>query len=200
MSLIGDLVNRALSALAPTLMRVYNHIRQAIEKIVHLKSTLESMFGKIDNIIQGVEHEIREIEHFQFNPHWNTRVISVPRAIEQTQQLIQVPRQIADSIKDIVSLVKDKLNTPEELEPDEMESDLEHIAGKLGKGCEKILGWITLIVDAVLTVDQALDDLNTIVDGLRQIREEIEHLDSLFLPQSSTKKTVDITYRKRQSV
>jgi len=198
MSLIGDLISKALNALAPTFMRVYNHLRQAIDKIVHFQKTIQSIFGKVEQLISDVEDEVQQIENFQFDPKWKTRVISVPRAIDQIDQLIQVPGQIVDSIKDIVSLIKDKLNTPEEIEPDEMSKDLEDLGLKLGKGCEKVLGWLTLIVDAVLTIDQGLDDLNTIVDGIRQIREQIEHLDALFLPQGNTKILVDEHYRKRQ--
>lgn len=199
MSVFSDLLNKALSALAPTLMRIYNHIRQAIDKIVHLQSTIKSMLGKMEHIVSTVENEVHEIANFQFQPHWRTRVISVPRAIDATQELFQTPKDIVDKIKDIVSIVKDKLNTPEEIEPEEMESDLEHIAGKLGKGCEKILGWITLIVDAVLAVDQALDDLVSIADDIARIRQDLEHLDNFFLPQSNPKRLVDISYRKRES-
>jgi hypothetical protein len=195
---VGDLIKPLLDKLAPSLMRIYNHIRQAIDKIIHFKTAVTSMFHKIETLVSNVETEIEAIKNFEFNPQWKTRVISVPRAIEDTQDLIDQAKDAVSAIRDLVSKFKDKLNAPEEIEPSEMEKDIEKIGEKLGKGCEKILGWLTLIVDAFLTIDEGIDDLQIIVDAFSALRNEVEHLDTLFLPQGNPKKVVDEHYRKRQ--
>jgi len=74
---------------------------------------------------------------------------------------------------------------------------LDGIPTKLLRAGEKILGWATLIIDSLIAIESAIDDLQDILTQLRQTLEDLRGLEALFLPQGSTKKTVDAHYRKR---
>jgi hypothetical protein len=64
---------------------------------------------------------------------------------------------------------------------------------RLAKGLEKLLGVISLIVDAVISWSDAVDKLQTIVDEVTRLREAIEKGDLIFLKQSNPRKTLTLT-------
>ena len=64
---------------------------------------------------------------------------------------------------------------------------------------EKLLGAVALIVDALITIQSTIDDLQKIVDEVTLVREDLENLDAIFLPQNSKRKKVTETYSKRNA-
>lgn len=174
-------------------MMLWNAVQKVWRLFTDFKNTTLGIVGKAQTIVSGVETEFNAIKNFQYEPHWRTRVISVPRAIDATQAFFtEVPDDIISSVRDIISLVKDKI------EPTEFNlEEIKFLPTKIARVLEKILGFVSLIVDTLVTIDQLFDDLNKIVDAARRIREEIEGLDTLFLPQGRPKTTGDFHYRKR---
>jgi len=175
---------------------VWNFLTTIWGLIVNFKQTALSMIGDIESLIANAESEFVKIRDFAVDPKWNTRVISVPRALPAIQDFLStVPLDIVDKVRDIVQLFKQKINATEfDL------GELDFLPEKFVTFLEKILGWAALIVDSLVTIDQGVKDLNAIVNDIRQIREQIEGFDALFLPQGTIKRVQTVTYRKRQSV
>jgi len=184
-----------LKDLGHSLGGLYSVLTSLWGKIVDVKNKTLSLFTDINALISGVEEVVHDIKHFSINPKWNSRVIVAPRVVERIQELYDVPVRIMTDVKDLVKLLKEKIQ-PAEVNIEDVEG-LDGVPLKLARAGEKILGWATLLIDSLIAIESAVADLNDIVDAVRTTLEDLEGLDALFLPQGSTKKTVDKHYRSR---
>ena len=155
-----------------------------------------SLFSDVRTLIDNVGTVVTDIQNFQINPKWNSRVIVVPRVVEKITELYAVPQRIITDVRDLVQLLKNKIE-PAEVNTEDIDA-LDRLPEKFVHVGTKILGWATLIVDSLLAIESALADLNDIVDALRTTLEDLNNLDALFLPQGNPKSVVDKHYRKRQ--
>jgi hypothetical protein len=161
--------------------------------LVNFKATLGTFVTNAEKLVSDCLSEFEAIKNFEFDPKWNTRVISVPRVKENLDTLIAIPTDILTNCKAIVDTCKRKL------EPAEFNAeDLKFLPEEFGKFLGKVLGWAGLVVDCFVSWNQAILDAQHIVDDIKALRTNIENLDGLFLPQNSVRKTVDVTYRKRK--
>lgn len=165
---------------------------------VHFTTTIKTFTTNAEHLVTSAIEEYEALKNItqpgNFDPKWNTRVISVPRAIENINVLIQIPLDVFNHCKTIVDIAKTKLDATE-FEPEELKFLPEEFSKFLGK----LLGWVGLIVDTFVSWNQVILEAQGIIDDIHTLRTDIEGLDALFLPQTSTKKTVDVTYRKRQA-
>jgi hypothetical protein len=185
-----------IKALSGSLATIWNLITGLWGKLVDIYNKTLSLFDDIRNLVSNVEAVVQDIRTFDINPKWNTRVISAPRVVDHIKELYEVPQRIITDVKDLVQLLKDKIQ-PAEIKPSTIE-EAESLPVKIAKIGEKILGFATLIIDSLLAIESAVADLNDIVDAIQTSLEDLKGLDALFLPQGNPKKSVDITYRKRQ--
>jgi len=185
-----------LRNLGHSLTGLFNLFGGLWTKAVEVKDKTLHLFDDIHSLISDVETIVSDIQNFSINPKWNSRVILVPKMIEHIQQLYDVPMRIINDVKDLIRLLKEKIE-PAEVNLEDVKA-LDGVPTKLLRACEKILGWATLIIDSLLAIESAVADLQDIATELRQTLEDLNGLDALFLPQGSTKKTVDVSYRKRQ--
>jgi gas vesicle protein len=189
--LLRLLLNR-LRALFPGM---FAKIQAAYDFIFHAKTAFGDLFSSVQSLITDVENEIDQIKHFDVNPHWRNRVISVPTAIENIQRFPELFTTIADAVKDLVSQIKEKVSTAPEVNPDE----LQMLPEKFAQFGEKIAAWLGMFLDALVTIKQAVNDLHIIVDSIREIREDLENLDGLFLTQKNPRRYVTGRHRTRIS-
>jgi len=161
-----------------------------------IKDKTLNIFTNVTKLVTGAETIMSDIQNFEINPKWNSRVILAPRVVEKIQELYDVPMRIVNDVRNLMTLLKEKIQ-PAEVNLEDVKG-LDGVPTKLLRACEKILGWATLIIDSLVAIESAIDDLNDIVDAIRTTLEDLKGLDALFLPQGSTKKLVDISYRKRQ--
>jgi hypothetical protein len=165
-------------------------------KLVQVKDRTLSLFDDIQTLVSGVNEILNDIKNFQINPKWNSRVIVVPRVVERIQEIMDVPSRVCVDVKDLVQLLREKVQ-PAEINVEDVEG-LDGVPLKLARAGEKILGFATLIIDSLIAIESALADLNDIVDAVRTVLEDLQGLDALFLPQGNPKKVVDVSYRQRQ--
>lgn len=196
MSLLSDLTDRLLAQLADKLAPIIGPVKGLFNLFTKFKDETLGVFQKGDALFEEVLSEYTKIRDFKSQPAWKNRVISVPRAIDNIQNLIQVPSQIVSAAKDLFAQFKGKFQTAEVPEIEDVEGleDLtklfKGLGGKIATGFEKALGFLAIVLDAIVTVNQVLDDLKTIVDDVKQVREDLENLDGLFLPQHNRRKTI----------
>lgn len=163
-------------------------------------ATIADSFGKIEEDInflsQNIPAQIDRIKNFKFDPKWSTRVINVPIAIDQIRDLIS---QIFDDIKGrflkIIQPVSTFQSAIDSLNQPPPPGNIEENNTALDKTILLVTSTKQMAIDLAAAFDQikAFDELAT------RIIDDVENLDDLFLQQKNKRKTVDISYRKRQS-
>jgi len=129
-------------------------------------------------LIAEVEDEYDKIVHFDIQPHWRSRVISVPKVMENIKQLAALPTQVIDAVKDLIQNFKTRMQNTELIEAGE------EFLPVLGQ----VFAIATLIAEILLAIRSTIDDLKTIVDAIKTVREDLENLDGLFLQQHNARK------------
>jgi len=144
-----------------------------------------------ETVVLNIRAEAKAIKNFTVDPKWRTRVINAPRAVEQTKTLISdVTTQIENAFHSFTSNLKGIKGTARsgQISPSGQKSGISSILG--------ILSEIKLVIGEI---DELFVSLNDFVESLRQITVELETFDTLFLPQGSSKTTVEVKYRKRNA-
>ena len=144
-----------------------------------IKDDITAMIARIDGF-----------KRFTFDPKWKTRVINVPRAVEGFQDLYDIIfHSLRDKFDELRQAVETVVATIEQHPPpgDEGPSGIANVQARL-----------TTIKLAIVNFQAAFHLALDLEQTLLDIKQRIETLDDLFLPQGNTKKTVDEHYRKRQ--
>jgi hypothetical protein len=146
-----------------------------------------------DAAYDGAERGRQTIQgfvHFDFDPDFKTRVISVPRGIEGMQDLwLTIREDLLQKFLDIKDHVESVLNQIHNLPPNPPGTPILQRTAL-------VLSFIHALNSDLARLIREIMDLTGIVDD---IRNRIETLDDLFLPSNSRKRVVDISYRKRNA-
>lgn len=187
------LIDTIEAALLRLLEPIFKPLRPLVQLFTKLRDSTVGIFDAASTLLHDIGDEYDKIKHFDARPEWKNRVISVPAVFQHIQDLAQVPSQVIAAFKDLVNTLKTKID-PAAFNVDELEGldDLrglfKRFGSKLAAGFEKVLGVVALLADALVAIRSTIDDLQTIVDAVRTIRENLEHLDGLFLPQKNPRK------------
>jgi ABC-type transporter Mla subunit MlaD len=155
-----------------------------IGDIFDLITNLSGVLDQIDSVIHNgsalvfnVKTEIDKIKAFKFDPKWKTRVINAPAAITQTKKLVvDLNEQIHTALNNLFSNLRAiaAARTRHKIEGG-------------GHGVEGILSLVTDVRNFVNEVDIGIKSLDSFVDALRQITEELSGLESIFLQQGNSR-------------
>jgi hypothetical protein len=176
--------------------------------IVSIKQTINTaihIFDVMQEIVDNVVDTYNEIKNFDINPNWKVRALSAPEAIDNVKDLIKVPTKLFIAVKDLVSRVKNSVNTFSNpaaeaeaamAEAGGLESGLlrllPRLANLIGKALARLLALAGLIVQVVLDVDNAIADIATISRELKTTVQSLNKLDVVFLKQSNSRRTVKL--------
>jgi len=181
-------LKRQLDAILHVLFSAVPTFRSLWQKVVDFKTRTLNIFNDIQTLVDGVRHEVEAIRDFQLRPQWKNRVIHVPRAIDAIQRVPAIIEDFVQQIKSLVADLKSRIE-PAEVNVEDVEG-LERTPAKLLGIGERLLGWATLIIDSLVTIENTIQELNQLVSDIRDFRELLENLDGLFLPQSNPKHSV----------
>ncbi len=203
---IQGLIDKALSAVNDLFSRIFGGtiVGKLVNKIKDGIQHVLTIVDRITRLAQSIKAEVDAFRNWKEEFQIKNKVINLPKAIERTQDLVT---EIRTSYDDIVQIVKDVSETikgggnPEQ-EAEEVAADLGDLSNvgesllkklpKLSKGLEKMLGVVSLIVDALIQWSDIIDKLQTIVDTIRDVRLEIETGSTIFLFQGNKRKTVTL--------
>lgn len=198
MSLIESLIQPILDQLK----KIFAPFQKLFDLLFHFWDNLKNLLTDANNLVQSVIGEINAWRSFKENISFKNRLVSLPLAYEKTKEFILEIPAAWNAVKDIASEIKGKLETggnpTEEAESalkDIEESGFKGILKqfpKFAKGFEKVLGFIAIVADALESIISGIHDLQTIVNTLRDIREEIETADTIFLPQNNPRRSVKL--------
>jgi len=154
--------------------------------------TFIGVFRFADRIERAVDKSrqlLREFQKFDFDPAFKTRVVSVPRAIEGFQDLFDTIR--TDLVEKLEQLHREfnywRSKFEDRTPPD---------------GAEAASAITAKLQDLHTMLEQIGETLETIIDIesiLINVKQRIETLDDLFLPQDSTRTRGDFRYSKRSA-
>ena len=175
--------------------KLVNKIKDGVQHVL-------TIADRITALASSIRTEVDAFRNWKEDFNFKNKVINLPKAVDRTQDLVT---EIRTSYDDIVAIIKDVSETikgggnPEQ-EAEEVAADLGDLSNigesllkklpKLSKGFEKMLGVVSLIVDALIQWSDIIDKLQTIVDTIRDVRLEIETGSTIFLFQGNKRKTV----------
>jgi len=200
MSLIGDIIDRLLAPLFEKIKQIFEPFGKAFNIVGRFWTQLTTIISRSQALVELVVSEVNEWKNFRENIAFRTKLISLPVAIDHVQDFIAEIRAAWAAVVDLVKSIKGKFETtgnPTE-EAEEAIADIENSGfktiiekfPKLFKGLEKLLGALAILLEAFESISAGIDDLTTIVNALRDLREDIEHGGPLFLKQSNRRKTL----------
>jgi len=192
-----DLLPGIKSAVVGPIRTVILQLRTAIDTLTHVFDTCQ---GILDDSV-GIWTELK---NFELKPHWHTRALSVPDAIDNVKDLAEVPGKIFIAVKDLWSRLKSKVATPSQQAADEAVAAIEEagtvegflirvfprLARLIGKAIAKILAIVGFVVEGLIDASNALADIRTLVGQFRVAIESLNHLDAVFLRQNKKRKTL----------
>jgi prophage DNA circulation protein len=192
---LKPLLDRIKSALGP--------LGKLWDKVVEAWNHITGIIGAVEHLTDTVKSEIDAWKNFKEDIRIRQRVINLEKAIEKTTELIQGIPDSYHAILDLVKEIKGKIGgvpepvagEVEELEAGFEEGGITNLLKRfpaLAKFFEKALGFVSLLVDALESIANAIADLQTIVDETKRIRLEIEQLDTIFLQQHNKRKNLKL--------
>jgi len=160
-----------------------------------------TLLDRIQTLVDSIKSEVSAFRNWKEDFQIKNKVINLPKAVERTRALVTEVRDAWTTILDIVKQVSETVKGGDAAaDAEEVAADMGDLSNvgkslleklpKLAKGLEKILGVVTLFVDALIQWSSIIDELQTIVDTVRDLREEIETGATIFLSQGNRRKTV----------
>lgn len=171
-------------------------IAKIVTKVTDGVGHVSTLVSRVEHLIDSIRNEITEFSHWKEDIKFKSRVINVPAAAAKIGDLVQGLR---DSWQAIIALAEDFKRSVQGEDPKREAAELAEDLGDvdnvgvsllkrfpaLARSLEKLLGVITLFVDAVIQWSDAVDRLQTIVDEITRLRELVESGEQLFLPQNN---------------
>ena len=179
-------------------------VGKLVSKISDGVGHVTTLFDRIEHLIDSIKNEITEFSHWKEDVRFTSRVINIPKAVQQITDLIVGFKAAWQAILKLVQDFRQTLEGGEDpkQEATELAEDLGDAGNagesllkrlpKLARGLEKLLGVVTLIVDAIIQWSDAVDQLQTIVDEVTRLREAIETGETIFLSQKNTRKSLQL--------
>lgn len=182
-----------MSAIGDWLRRMGSAIANGNDAAEHHTDNILDLWDTLHRDTLNLINDLNDLKHFDFDPKWSTRVINVPRAVDGIQEVFDI---IKNGLKERFGELFQAIETLKNA----LHDTVHHLPTNPDGG-----GIVTAIVDkfgatyvALTAFQKAYTKVTDIVEMIDNVKRRIETLDDLFLPQGSTKKTVDEHYRKRQ--
>ena len=193
-----DLFNPLLDAVK----RALGPFGKLFDLIGQFWTNLTTLGARVQKLFNSILAEIQAWRTFKESISFRTRVINVKSAFDKTQEFIDQFKAAWLAIKDLVQNLKGKFQTAgdpvgdakaaiDDIEASGFKGILQKFP-RLAKGLEKVLGFVALLADALESISSGIDDLQTILDTISALREEIETGSTVFLQQKNARKLVKL--------
>jgi methyl-accepting chemotaxis protein len=173
-----------------------------IDKAKDFVTRLINIVSDANKLIESVTDEVDGWRNFKQDIRIAQRVIQIERAITKTRELIEgIPaawKSILDAIKQIRTKLtssstafEDASSAAEDLEAGGIKDFLSKFP-RLARALTRVLGILTIAIEALESISRVIGDLQTVVDELKRLRLEVERLDTIFLSQSNKRRTLKL--------
>lgn len=179
-------------------------LKPAIHVLTHLRDSTIGFLDKFRHLAESILEEYNAIKHFKEDTHWRGRVVNAPQVVKKIKRLANIPAEVASKLRDLAKRIADQVpggrpvgelagEAAESLDGiEDFRGAITKFAPKLAKGAERVLGILAIAVDILIAWNAALDDLQTVVDDVKEVRLDIEKLDLIFLPQNNARRYVKL--------
>lgn len=190
-----DLLPQIKSAVVGPIKTVLVSLRTALDTTIHIVDTLKDIAEES----VGIYHEI---QHFDIDPKWQNRALSVPDAIQNVKDLFEAPGRIFIAVKDLVGRIRQQL-APIQAAEAEATAAIEEASGvegfllrifpklarALSRALARLLAIVGLVVQGLIDISNTFADIRIIVGEFRVALESLNHLDAVFLRQNKKRKS-----------
>jgi len=179
-SIVGKIAGRIEDAIASLLKPLISQFSDTIKVVTHIYDFTLGIIDDGTKLFDSITNEIDQITHFKFIAQWKNRVISVPRVFKNIQQLIEIPGKIVEAVTNLIKDIGTKFRGAGAAEAVE----------EVIPGVGQVIGLVTIISQVLVTVKDAIKQLQTVVDAIITVRKDITNLDAIFLPNTNTRKSI----------
>jgi len=169
--------------------KLFDALKGTVMALDHAYLGVGDFVSTLTNAFYSVGSDLRSFARFDFNPKFKTRVVSIPRAIEGGNELFHAIKD------DLLHKLDDVVQTVEGLKRDIQHGGSLHEPGE--NALQSATNFLSDIHSFLLRMGDAVTKIVEVASIITDIKNRIETLDDLFLPQGKPKTTVDAHYRKR---
>jgi hypothetical protein len=199
---LADLFQPLIDRFLDALKKALGPFAKLFDFISHFWTSITKAYQHTTDLVTLIIGEVNAWKSFREAVPVRTGVISVPAAIQKTQDFIDEIKAAYFSILDLIKQIKAQVGGGLDESPvTEAEDALKAVEEggfkdilakfpKLAKSLEKIFGFVALVIQILEAWVSAVDDLTKIVNVLKDIREEIETGATIFLSQKNKRKRV----------
>ena len=204
MGLLDELQNRLLRAIVERLSVVFKPFKKLVDIVLRFFHNVKTLIPKSIQFGAELKDEIVAWKKFNESIPFRTGVVNLPKAIEQTQALIDELVSAYHAVLSVADLVRSKFRElgggnptadAEEAIADIEQGGFKNILDKfpkLAKGAEKALAWVGLVADVLENLIELNDELLLILKAARDIRVEVETGSTIFLSQRNRRQIVPL--------
>jgi methyl-accepting chemotaxis protein len=150
---------------------------------------IEAIAKDLKRLGASLQVEAKRVKDFKIDIHWKSRVINVPKAIEQIKQLIH----------DLTTGLKEKVQTIEQPFVT-FAHDLKLIAetppdpnvSALARGINEVQTFVTQLNILVGEVAAAIQGSLALTELFDRVLQDLQHLEDLFLTQKAPRKILKL--------
>ncbi len=145
--------------------------------------------------------------------HRKIRAIAAPQALDQIKTLGEVPARLFVAVRDLVQRVKAAVETfkspvAEATAAVEEAGGLEgsflrifpRLATLIGRAAARLLAAVGLLVQLVIDVSNAVNDIHSIAQQLHDAIQGLNRLDAVFLQQQNPRRTIKLADGKSMKI
>jgi hypothetical protein len=169
--------------------KLFDALKGTVLALDHAYLGVGDFVTAITTAFYNVGADLRRLSTFDFNPKFKSRVINVPRGIEGLNGLYHTIKD------DLLHKLDDVVQTVEGLKRDIQHGGSLHEPGE--NALQSASNFLSDIHSFLLRMGDAVTKIVEVASIITDIKQRIETAEDLFLPQGSTKKTVDKHYRSR---
>jgi len=179
-SFVGKIASRIEDAIGTLLKPIISQFSDTITVVTHIYDFTLGIVDDGTKLFDSITNEIDQITHFKFVAQWKNRVISVPRVFQNIQELIKIPGKIVDAVTNLIKDIGTKFRGAAGAEAVE----------EVIPGVGQVIGLVTIVSQILVTIKDAIKQLQTVVDAIITVRKDITNLDAIFLPNTNTRSAV----------
>jgi len=166
--------------LQTVLNAVGSFFSKSVVDITGVLNDLQAMHDDWQELKANLQEEVEKLKTFKFDVRWKTRVINVPIAIEQIQNLIdEIFKQLVQKLDDVFEPLKDLAGQVQELTRTQSASEDQVTM------LAKVQGGIGFVQIAIHNTRESFDAAKDISELFLDITNRIETGSDLFLQQGN---------------
>jgi hypothetical protein len=145
---------------------------------------IEKILTDYQELRANLQVELKKLKHFSFDPKWKSRVINAPIAIDAMRDLAEtVSQTLVDKVRAVIEPLHELVLV--------FKSEQASLQGPDSPSkIARAVSFLHSVETALQQTAQAFDAAKDLSEMFLSLTDTIEHLDTLFLQQGNSRKTL----------